>query len=887
MIQHLVAKLLGSRNERILKDLQRKVRAINALEPELQALSDEALSAKTVEFKARIAAGATVDSLLVEAFAVVREASRRVLGMRHFDVQLIGGMVLHMGKIAEMKTGEGKTLVAVLPLYLNALSGENVHLVTINDYLVKRDAEQMGQVYAFLGMTTGIIVPGLDNVTRRAAYACDITYGTNNEFGFDYLRDNMVTSVVERVQRKLYFAVVDEVDSILIDEARTPLIISGVMEDSSAHYVELTKLIGKLKKREIEEGPGDYTLDEKGRQAILTESGHEHLENLLTEAKIIEAGESLYSPKNLSLMHYFNAVLRANTLYHKDVDYIVKDDEIVIVDPHTGRAMIGRRWSDGLHQAVEAKENVAIQAENQTLASITFQNYFRIYEKLSGMTGTADTEAYELQQIYNLEVVVIPTHMAMVRKDQTDMVYLTAEEKFAAIVEDIKNCKDRGQPVLVGTASIETSEQLSELLKKENIAHEILNAKQHAREASIVVEAGCPAAVTIATNMAGRGTDIVLGGNFQSELLLLDQPTEAQISALKADWQARHDRVQAAGGLRIIGSERHESRRIDNQLRGRSGRQGDPGSSQFYLSLEDHLIRIFAGERLAMMMRRLGMGKGEALQSRLVTKAIANAQKKVENHNFDIRKQLLQYDNVVNDQRKVIYQQRAELLQEENLSDVVTNLRHDVMESVTERFIPAGSMPEQWDIPGLTSLLLTDFTLNLPIQKWLDDDANLTAEAVMQQVVAAGHAFYTEKTAKADAKALAHYEKLVVLNSMDTHWREHLARLEHLKQSINLRGYAQKDPKQEYKREAFNLFSTMLDQFKHDVTAILMKVMIKAPEEAVLVGAPVQKIQYQHQELNGMGEPEKPADFAKVGRNDPCPCGSGEKFKFCHGKISA
>jgi preprotein translocase subunit SecA len=886
MIQQIVAKLFGSRNERILKELQRKVLAINALEPQLQALSDEALASKTAEFKARFIAGETLDDLLVEAFAVVREASRRVLGMRHFDVQLIGGMVLHQGKIAEMKTGEGKTLVAALPLYLNALSGENVHLVTINDYLVKRDAEQMGRIYHFLGLTTGIIVPGLDNATRRAAYSCDITYGTNNEFGFDYLRDNMVTSVAERVQRTLSFAVVDEVDSILIDEARTPLIISGVMEDSSAHYLELTKLIGQLKRCETEGGLGDYTLDEKARQAILTESGHEHLENLLVDAGIIAEGESLYSPKNLSLMHYFNAVLRAHTLYHKDVDYIVKENDIIIVDPHTGRAMVGRRWSDGLHQAVEAKEGVPIQAENQTLASITFQNYFKMYAKLSGMTGTADTEAYELQQIYDLEVVVIPTHQPMIRKDQADIVYLTAAEKFTAIVEDIKACKARGQPVLVGTASIETSEQLSGLLQKENIQHEVLNAKQHAREASIVVEAGCPGAVTIATNMAGRGTDIVLGGNFQAELALLDHPTEAQVAALKADWQTRHDQVKAAGGIRIIGSERHESRRIDNQLRGRAGRQGDPGSSQFYLSLEDHLIRIFSGDRLAGMMRRLGMGQGEALQNGLVTKAIANAQKKVENHNFDIRKQLLQYDNVVNDQRKVIYQQRAELLQSETLADVVTNLRHDVMEAVTGRFIPSGSMPEQWDVPGLSALLLNDFSLSLPIQVWLDEDVRLDADGVAQKVAEAAHAAYLEKTAQADPKALAHYEKLIVLNSMDVHWREHLARLEHLKQSINLRGYAQKDPKQEYKREAFNLFSNMLDEFKHDVTATLMKVVIKAPEEATVTAAPVQKMQYQHQSLNGLGEPEKEMDMSKVGRNDPCPCGSGERFKHCHGKIA-
>lgn len=875
----LFTKIIGSRNDRVLKDLYKKVAAINAMEPTIQALSDEALAAKTLEFKARIEKGETLDQLLVEAFAVVREASNRALGMRHFDVQLVGGMVLHSGKIAEMKTGEGKTLVATLALYLNALAGKGAHLVTVNDYLVRRDAEQMGKLYSALGMTTGIIVPGLDAATRRAAYACDITYGTNNEFGFDYLRDNMVLAVADRVQRGLTFAVVDEVDSILIDEARTPLIISGVMEDSSAHYLELTKIVPKLKKRETEEGPGDYTLDEKTRQAMLTEEGHEHLEKLLTKAGLVEKGESLYHPKNLNLMHYFNAVLRAGTLYHKDVDYIVKDDEIVIIDPHTGRAMLGRRWSDGLHQAVEAKEGVKIQAENQTLASITFQNYFRMYGKLSGMTGTADTEAYELQQIYGLEVVIVPTHRRMIRRDEPDAVYLTAAEKFEAIIYDIQECQKKKQPVLVGTASIETSEHLSALLSKAGILHQVLNAKQHEKEAGIIMEAGCPGAVTIATNMAGRGTDIILGGHIDAA------------GSVAEEWQQRHDAVVAAGGLRIIGSERHESRRIDNQLRGRSGRQGDPGSSRFYLSLEDHLIRIFSGDRLAGMMRRLGMGKGEALQSSLVTKAIANAQKKVENHNFDIRKQLLEYDNVVNNQRKVIYTQRAELLEEASVSAIVGNLQHDVMAEVVHRFIPEGSMVEQWDIAGLNELLTAEFALTLDVAALIKADESLTDEGIVEAVSKACIAAYQAKTRQAEPNALAHYEKLVVLNAIDTHWREHLSRLEHLKQSISLRGYAQKDPKQEYKREAFNLFSSMLDQFKYDVVTILSKVVIKAPDEAsvtpTILGmqqAPAQ-VQYQHQSLNGMGEPEKETPVVKVGRNDPCPCGSGEKYKHCHGKL--
>lgn len=900
MIQQLITKIIGSRNDRILKTLNKKVARINALEPEIQALSDERLRAKTQEFKQRLAQGETLDDLLIEAFAVVREASKRALGMRHFDVQLIGGMVLHSGKIAEMKTGEGKTLVATLALYLNALSGKGAHLVTVNDYLVKRDAELMGKLYSFLGMRTGIIIPGLDTKTRRAAYACDITYGTNNEFGFDYLRDNMVIDVNDRVQRDLNFAVVDEVDSILIDEARTPLIISGVVEDSSQQYLELNKIIPKLKKRIKEDDAGDYYLDEKQKQAYLTEKGHEHLEQLLVKSGLLKEGESLYSPKNLSLMHYFNALLRAHTLYTRDVDYIVKDGEIIIIDPHTGRAMVGRRWSDGLHQAVEAKENVKIQAENQTLASITFQNYFRLYHKLSGMTGTADTEAYELQQIYDLEVVIIPTNKPMVRKDEADIVYLGMEGKFKAIIDDIKACQKRKQPVLVGTASIETSEHLSNLLQKEKIAHEVLNAKQHAREALIVAQAGKPGAVTIATNMAGRGTDIILGGNPQIEIDALESPSQQQIDDIKAAWAKRHEEVRKAGGLHIIGSERHESRRIDNQLRGRSGRQGDPGSSRFYLSLQDNLIRIFSGDRLANMMRKLGMGQSDAVQSRLVSKSIANAQKKVETHNFDIRKQLLQFDNVINDQRKVIYEQRAHLLTEENVADVVHNLYQDVFSELLNNHIPPGTLEEQWNIGELETILTSDFNLTLPLKKWLDKDDQLNEETLKEKIANTAWKNYEAKTKIADPKALAHYERLIILNTLDTHWREHLSRLEHLRQSINLRGYAQKDPKQEYKREAFNLFAHMLDRFKYDVVSALARLQIKTADEANEnpSPAPVINLNYQHQELDGLGNAIKdiqknreasiraPMDFSKVGRNDPCPCGSGEKFKHCHGKLT-
>ena len=897
MIQHFITKIIGSRNDRMLKTLAKKVADINAFEPALQALSDDALRAKTAEFKQRVASGESLDSLLAEAFAVVREASRRTLNMRHFDVQLIGGMVLHSGKIAEMKTGEGKTLVATLALYLNALSGKGVHLVTVNDYLVRRDAEIMGALYGFLGLTTGIIVPGLTALERRAAYACDITYGTNNEFGFDYLRDNMVIDINERVQRGLNFAVVDEVDSILIDEARTPLIISGVVEDSSQFYTELNKLVSQLKKRLKEGEPGDYYLDEKQKQAYLTETGHEHLEQLLVEAKLLEEGESLYSPKNLNLMHYFNAVLRANTLYSRDVDYIVKDDEIVIIDTHTGRAMVGRRWSDGLHQAMEAKENVNIQAENQTLASITFQNYFRLYKKLSGMTGTADTEAFEFQQIYDLEVVIIPTHRSMVRKDEADVVYLSAEAKFKAIINDIKDCQKKHQPVLVGTASIETSEQLSALLDKEKIPHEVLNAKQHAREALIIAQAGKPDAVTIATNMAGRGTDIILGGNYKVEIDAIEAPAPQQIEELKNNWSQHHEAVRTAGGLRIIGSERHESRRIDNQLRGRAGRQGDPGSSRFYLSLEDNLIRIFSGERLKGMMSKLGMGKDDAVQSGLVSTSIARAQKKVETHNFDIRKQLLQFDNVINDQRKVIYEQRTHLLTEENVADVVHTLYQDVFHELLSQHIPEGSLEEQWNLPELEALLSADFSLDAPIKKWLDQEPNLTEEILKERITQNAWRAYEEKTKISDPKALVHYERLIILNTLDTHWREHLSRLDHLRQSINLRGYAQKDPKQEYKREAFSLFAHLLERFKYDVVGTLSRLQIKVAPAAEEPKAPVINLNYQHQELDGLGNAIKdaqnirtnkvaPVDATKVGRNDLCPCGSGEKFKHCHGKLA-
>jgi len=896
MIQALIKNVFGSRNDRLLKSIYKSVEKINAMEPEFVKLTDAELQAKTQEFRSRLNQGATLDDILEEAFATAREASKRVLGMRHYDVQLIGGMVLHQGKIAEMRTGEGKTLVATLALYLNALSGKGAHLVTVNDYLAQRDAGIMAKLYEFLGLSTGVIVSQMDNQAKRAAYACDITYGTNNEFGFDYLRDNMAFSLQEKVQRELNFAVVDEVDSILIDEARTPLIISGAVEDSSDLYIQLNKIVPKLKKRDAPEGEGDYYLDEKVKQAFLTESGHEHLESLLAEAGILAEGESLYNANNIGLMHYLNAVLRAHALFHKDVDYMIKDNEIMIVDEHTGRAMPGRRWSDGLHQAIEAKEGVKIQAENQTLASITFQNYFRLYNKLSGMTGTADTEAYEFHQIYGLEVVVIPTNKPMVRKDHHDVIFLTMPEKFEAIVKDIKACVEKGQPVLVGTASIETSEYLSTLLNKAGINHQVLNAKQHAREAGIIAEAGRPSAVTIATNMAGRGTDIILGGNWQMEIEALPEKTDEAISLIKQEWQKRHDQVIEAGGLHIIGSERHESRRIDNQLRGRSGRQGDPGSSRFYLSLQDNLVRIFASERIAGLMKGMGMGKGEALESRMISRSIAGAQKKVEGHNFDIRKQLLDYDNVANDQRLVIYAQRNELLGADDVSNIINNIGKDVIAQLVAVYIPVGSLEEQWDVKGLEQALQNDFNANLPISSWLESQPDLDEKSLLEKITQEIEQHYEAKKAKVNIEALKQFEKMILLQSMDTHWREHLSNLDHLRHSINLRGYAQKDPKQEYKRESFNLFSDMLDKFKFDVVTTLAKVQLTTPEDANEVESQwrqsVNHMDFQHAELDGMGNvqdarPTVSQDtFTRVGRNDPCPCGSGRKFKQCHGVLN-
>ncbi len=889
----LVRKIFGSRNERVLKHLRRTVKKINALESEFDVLSDEQLHAKTDEFRQRLAGGEPLNHLLPEAFAVVREASKRTLGMRHFDVQMIGGLVLHSGKIAEMRTGEGKTLVATLALYLNALSGKGAHLITVNDYLAKRDAEQMGKIYEFLGLTVGVILANMDPDARRQAYACDITYGTNNEFGFDYLRDNMAFSLEEQVQRGLHFAVVDEVDSILIDEARTPLIISGPAEDSAGAYQELNAIIPQLTRREGEDGPGDYYLDEKNKQAYLTEEGHEHIEQLLANAGLIKAGDSLYSAANVTLMHYVNASLRAQTLYEKDVDYMVSSGEIVIVDEHTGRAMAGRRWSDGLHQAMEAKEGLEIKGENQTMASITFQNYFRMYDKLSGMTGTADTEAFELHQIYALEVVVIPTNKPMIRKDHADLVYLTAQEKYDAVVEEIKQRQVQKQPVLVGTASIEASEYLSSLLKKAQVKHEVLNAKQHEREAGIILNAGLPGAVTIATNMAGRGTDIVLGGNWQAEIDALDNPNEQQIAAIKQSWKQRHDEVLTSGGLHIVGSERHESRRIDNQLRGRAGRQGDPGSSRFFLSLDDNLIRIFVSDRMRTILGKVGMGKGEALESRMVTKNIAGAQKKVENHNFDIRKQLLEYDNVANDQRRVIYAQRQDLLAGTDVAEIIEDMREDVVSSMIAMHIPPGSLVEQWDIAGLENALQGDFDIKLALSVWLDQDEMMDEKDLQQRILTAVISTYDQKKKLADPTLLKQFEKAVLLQSLDNHWREHLSNLDHLRHSINLRGYAQKDPKQEYKRESFELFSDMLDKFRYDVISTISKVQVEAPEDVAAVENQWQQsmsgMTYQHINADKLvqGNTQQPLELErKVGRNEPCPCGSGKKFKQCHGKIS-
>ncbi len=899
MISKLLSKVFGSRNERAVKRMRKMVEQINALEPQFEALTDEQLQGKTAGFRQRLTEGAAIDDLLPEAFATVREASRRVFGMRHYDVQLIGGMVLHQGKIAEMKTGEGKTLMATLPAYLNALSGKGVHVITVNDYLARRDASWMGKLYGFLGMSTGVIVSGLDTQQRREAYASDIVYGTNNEFGFDYLRDNMAFSLEEKAQRELNFAVVDEVDSILIDEARTPLIISGPAEDSSELYTRINAMVPKLVPVQEEEGPGDYSVDEKAKQIHLTEDGHQHVEDLLTQAGLLGEGESLYDAGNINLMHHFNAALRAHVLYQKNVDYIVSNGQVVIVDEFTGRTMPGRRWSDGLHQAIEAKEGVAIQNENQTLASITFQNYFRLYQKLAGMTGTADTEAYEFQQIYGLEVVVIPTHRPMQRQDLGDLIYLSAEEKYEAIIEDIRDCHQRKQPALVGTTSIETSEYLSGLLHKANIPHEVLNAKQHEREAEIVAQAGRPGAVTIATNMAGRGTDIVLGGSLEAELEALgEEVDEATIAKVKADWQKRHEEVLNAGGLHIIGTERHESRRIDNQLRGRSGRQGDPGSSRFYLSLQDNLMRIFASDRVSMIMQKLGMQRGEAIEHPWVSRAIENAQRKVEGHNFDIRKNLLEYDDVANDQRKVIYEQRNELMAQSDISETIKAIREDVVNGVIEQYIPPQSLEEQWDVDGLVDRLEEDFGIRLDIPGWLESDDKLFEETLRQRILSEIVNAYEEKEKQAGAEVLRHFEKAVMLQVLDTLWKEHLAAMDYLRQGIHLRGYAQKNPKQEYKREAFELFGQLLERIKGEVISVLSKVQVRAEEDVAAVEEQRRSqapMNFQHEEVTALGgeaqeeDEEQPQTFVrdtrKVGRNEPCPCGSGKKYKQCHGRL--
>ena len=901
MFSSILRKVFGSRNDRLLKKLRKNVDAINALEAEFEKLSDEALKAKTDEFKARIEKGETLDDILVEAFATVREASKRVYGMRHFDVQMLGGQVLHQGKISEMRTGEGKTLTATLPTYLNALSGKGVHVVTVNDYLARRDAEWSNQLFTYLGMRVGCNVPGMSPQQKREAYQADVTYGTNNEFGFDYLRDNMAFSPQDRVQRPLNYAVVDEVDSILIDEARTPLIISGQAEDSSELYRRINTIIPKLVQQEKEdeegqEGDGDYTIDLKAKQIHLTERGQIHVEEILQQEGMLPEGESLFAAGNISLLHLINAALRAHKLFAKDVDYIVKEDQIVIVDEHTGRTMEGRRWSEGLHQAVEAKEGVRIQNENQTLASITFQNYFRLYNKLAGMTGTADTEAFEFNHIYGLETVVIPTNRPMQRKDMADLIYLTAEEKYEAIVEDIKECVKRGQPTLVGTVSIENSELISRILKKSKIPHKVLNAKFHEHEADIVAQAGKPGAVTIATNMAGRGTDIVLGGNWQAEVEKIENPTEAQIEKIKAEWKESHDAVLASGGLHIIGTERHESRRIDNQLRGRSGRQGDPGSSRFYLSLDDALMRIFASEKMGNMMKRLGMERGEAIEHPWVTRAIENAQRKVEGRNFDIRKQLLEYDDVANDQRKVIYEQRNELLDEGDISETIAAIREDVISSVVDEYIPPQSLEEMWDVSGLEERMRADFAVDLPIKTWLENDDKLYEEKLRERILGEVVDAYKQKEAVVGEQVLRQFEKAVMLQNLDSHWKEHLAAMDHLRQGIHLRGYAQKNPKQEYKRESFALFSQMLEALKVEVITILARVKVQAEED-------VQKVEeqrrqaddvpknFEHEEANAT--PEEASDKvrtqvregAKVGRNDPCPCGSGKKYKQCHGKL--
>jgi preprotein translocase subunit SecA len=906
-------RLFGSRNERLLKQYSYSVERINALEPELEKLSDDALRARTGELKARYAKGETLDELLPEAFAVVREASKRTLRMRHFDVQLLGGMVLHHGKIAEMKTGEGKTLAATLPAYLNALTGRGVHIVTVNDYLARRDAEWMGKIYHFLGLSVGVNLPHMDPQDKRQAYAADITYGTNNEFGFDYLRDNMAMHVEERFQRGLHYAIVDEVDSILIDEARTPLIISGQAEDRTEIYQRMNQVAPLLTRQADEKAAGDFWVDEKNHQILLSESGHQKAEEILARVGMLPPGASLYEPAYINLVHQLYAALRAHYLFHRDQHYVVQNGEVIIVDEFTGRLMQGRRWSDGLHQAVEAKESVAIQNENQTLASITFQNYFRMYGKLAGMTGTADTEAYEFQQIYGLETVVIPTHMPMVREDRMDQVYRTSREKYRAIINDIRNCYERGQPALVGTTSIENSELLSGMLKQEGLPHNVLNAKQHAREAEIVVQAGRPKMVTIATNMAGRGTDIVLGGNPEPEInrMLADPALDEAVKKKRAEeirfeWQKLHNEVVAAGGLHIIGTERHESRRIDNQLRGRSGRQGDPGSSRFYLSLEDPLLRIFASDRVAAIMERLKMPEGEAIEHPWVTRSIENAQRKVEARNFDIRKHLLEYDDVANDQRRVIYQQRNELLEAADIAQTISAMRADVVANFIRQHIPPESLEEQWDIAGLEKTLDAELQLKLPVKQWLKDEPELDEQDLRARIVAAAEERYKDRTAVVPRETMSQYERAIMLQSLDSHWREHLTALDHLRQGIYLRSYAQKNPTQEYKREAFELFSLLLDMVKAEVTRILMTVQIRSAEELAGVEEPEvpRNIEYRHAELGGgaqaaaqaeeegdvavLEKPQQPfvREGQKVGRNDPCPCGSGKKYKHCHGRLT-
>ena len=915
MLPKFLTQIFGSRNDRLLKTYRKAVQQINALEPTFEKLDDLQLRSKTDELRERLGKGETLDQLLPEAFAAVREAGKRTLKMRHFDVQLMGGMALHQGKIAEMRTGEGKTLMATLPVYLNALAGKGVHVVTVNDYLARRDAEWMGRLYGFLGLTVGVNVPGMSREEKQTAFAADVTYGTNNEFGFDYLRDNMVYEVSERVMsRGQHYAIVDEVDSILIDEARTPLIISGQAEDHTELYVKIDTVVPHLK-RQIGEAdprtgegviePGDFTVDEKQHQIFLTEDGHENAERLLSAAGLLAEGASLYDPANITLMHHVYAALRASHLYHRDQHYVVQDGEVIIVDEFTGRLMTGRRWSDGLHQAVEAKERVAIQNENQTLASVTFQNYFRLYGKLSGMTGTADTEAYEFQEIYGLETVVIPPNRPTIRKDELDLIYKTTKEKYDAVIADIRECHLRGQPVLVGTTSIENSELVSALLTKEGLPHQVLNAKQHAREAEIVAQAGRPGVITIATNMAGRGTDIVLGGNVEKQVQFLEADEslseaekQARAKQLQDEWQGLHEQVKAQGGLRIIATERHESRRIDNQLRGRSGRQGDPGSSRFYLSLDDPLMRIFAGDRVRSIMDRLKMPEGEAIEAGIVTRSIEGAQRKVEARNFDMRKQLLEYDDVANDQRKVIYLQRNEILEAQRLDDRIGNLRRSTLTDVVRSYVPAESVEEQWDLPGLEKTLAEEWKLQVAVQAAVEGSESITDEDILEMVLKAGDELFQAKLDVVGVEQFSPFMRMVLLQSIDSHWREHLAALDYLRQGIHLRGYAQKNPKQEYKREAFELFAQMLDLVKNEVTRILMAVRIQTQDEVVQAAEAIEErasqlsnVTYTHPNEDGSVSQEtdpatQVAEVPKVGRNDPCPCGSGKKYKQCHGRLA-